>query len=208
MLWNLLNGFVPNTSECTPLGLENIPISLIKMLTKQQNNFINFGMKLLIKITLIALILPKIATAPLPTSHEENFWTLQKMEIHDPTPFSPKALFQFMQKQGIKNAEIVLRQAIQETGHFQSLLFKQYNNPFGLKIAGKTSKYYNGSDKAGYGKFRHWKYAVMAYLDYQKAKIANGFNLTDYYAFLQKSKYAEDPEYSFKLKRINISRYL
>lgn len=89
----------------------------------------------------------------------------------------------------IKHSDIVLAQAILETGHFKSKVCKEYNNLFGL---------YN-SRKKDYYKFNHWSESVVAYKDYiQRRYKPPG----DYYKFLQRINYAEDPAYITKIKNI------
>ena len=89
----------------------------------------------------------------------------------------------------VEYPNIVYAQAILETGHFKSKVYREYNNLFGL---------YNSKTKSYY-KFDHWSESVVAYLDFiqNKYKPPN-----DYYKFLLDIGYAEDPEYINKLKRI------
>ena len=89
----------------------------------------------------------------------------------------------------VEYPNIVYAQAILETGHFKSKVYREYNNLFGL---------YNSKTKSYY-KFDHWSESVIAYLDFiqNKYKPPN-----DYYKFLSDIGYAEDPEYINKLKRI------
>ena len=89
----------------------------------------------------------------------------------------------------VEYPNIVYAQAILETGHFKSKVYREYNNLFGL---------YNSRTK-NYYKFDHWSESVIAYLDFiqNKYKPPN-----DYYKSLSDIGYAEDPEYINKLKRI------
>lgn len=89
----------------------------------------------------------------------------------------------------IKFPEIVYAQAILETGHFKSRVCKKYNNLFGL---------YNSRTK-DYYKFNHWSESVIAYAKYIQYKYREG---EDYYNFLSRIGYAEDPLYINKLKVI------
>lgn len=89
---------------------------------------------------------------------------------------------------GIKHPRIVTAQAILESGNFESKLFKEYNNPFGL---------YN-SKKKDYFKFKHWTDAVAAYISMVEYRYAGG----DYYRFLEELPYAGDERYIYKVKAI------
>lgn len=89
----------------------------------------------------------------------------------------------------VKHPQIVYAQAVLETGHFKSDLCLNGNNLFGL---------YN-SRKNQYYKFDHWVESVVAYLDYVQDRYKPP---NDYYKFLQRIGYAEDPNYINKLKGI------
>jgi flagellum-specific peptidoglycan hydrolase FlgJ len=94
----------------------------------------------------------------------------------------------------VQHADIVVSQAILETGHFRSKLCLEYNNLFGL---------YN-SYKHEFFKFNHWTESVKAYKD----KIQNRYNgESDYYKWLDDLGYAEDPMYINKVQIIQ-KKYL
>lgn len=95
---------------------------------------------------------------------------------------------------GVKHPEIVYAQAILETGHFKSRIFRDYNNLFGL---------YNSATK-DYYKFNHWSESVLAYMNYVQYKYKGDDSKppNDYYKFLEDLGYAEDKQYIQKVKRI------
>lgn len=90
---------------------------------------------------------------------------------------------------GIKFPKIVVSQAILESGHFKSPLFKRSNNPLGLYDS-KNRRYYE---------FVHWTDAITAYKNMIEYKHKDGEN---YYDFLERINYAEDKEYISRIKRI------
>ena len=100
-----------------------------------------------------------------------------------------EGLIEALDYYNVEYPNIVYAQAILETGHFKSKVYREYNNLFGL---------YNSRTKSYY-KFDHWSESIIAYLDFiqNKYKPPN-----DYYKFLSDIGYAEDPEYINKLKRI------
>ena len=100
-----------------------------------------------------------------------------------------EGLIEALDYYNVEYPNIVYAQAILETGHFKSKVYREYNNLFGLYNS-KTKNYY---------KFDHWSESVIAYLNFiqNKYKPPN-----DYYKFLSDIGYAEDPEYINKLKRI------
>lgn len=86
---------------------------------------------------------------------------------------------------------IITAQAILETGNFKSRLCLNNNNLFGL---------YNSS-KLEYYKFDSWVSCIFAYKKFILNKYKDG---EDYYEFLQKIGYAEDPKYIDKVKSIEL----
>lgn len=89
----------------------------------------------------------------------------------------------------ILHPEIVLAQAILETGHFKSVGYTEHNNLFGL---------YN-SKKGEYFKFNHWSESIQAYKDMVEYRYKPH---QTYYEFLDRIGYATDPYYIIKLKQI------
>ena len=92
---------------------------------------------------------------------------------------------QELQRQGVPHHEIVLAQARHETGNFKSRLCRENKNLFGMK-KGKR-----------YARYAHWKESIRDY----KERISSRYQGGNYYAFLQKIGYAQDPKYISKLKR-------
>lgn len=90
---------------------------------------------------------------------------------------------------GLKHDSIILTQAKLETGNYKSYQCKVNNNLFGL---------YN-SAKGEYYKFNHWSESVEAYKNWIQYRYKDG---EDYYYFLTRIGYAEDPHYNSKLKWI------
>lgn len=89
----------------------------------------------------------------------------------------------------IHNYDIVYAQAILETGKFKSVGCLRDNNLFGL---------YNSKSKR-YHKFNHWAESVIAYKEWIQRRYRPP---EDYYHFLQRIGYAEDPQYINKLRKI------
>lgn len=108
------------------------------------------------------------------------------LSFHEKAP--KEGLMEALEYYDIKHKEIVYAQAILETGHFKSNVCNNYNNLFGL---------YNSNKKA-YFKFNSWVESVEAYNN----MIQNKYKEGDYYEFLDNLGYAEDIEYTNKLKRI------
>ena len=100
-----------------------------------------------------------------------------------------EGLMEALEYYGVKHPQIVYAQAVLETGHFKSDLCLNDNNLFGL---------YN-SKKHRYYTFDHWKDCIIAYKEMIQYKYKDG---DDYLNFLKEIGYAEDSEYSCKLKEL------
>jgi len=90
-----------------------------------------------------------------------------------------------LERQEIKHPHIVLAQAKHETGNFTSKVCKTKNNLFGLRKGNS------------YRSYSSWQECVTAY----KTLIQSRYNGGDYYQFLQRIGYAEDPHYIKRLKQ-------
>ena len=91
-----------------------------------------------------------------------------------------------LHRQGVPHADIVLAQARHETGNFTSRLCRVNHNLFGIKHNGKYAKYSN------------WKASIKDY----KKRISSRYTGGDYYVFLRRIGYANDPNYTRKIKNI------
>lgn len=89
---------------------------------------------------------------------------------------------------GLEYPEIVTAQALLESGHFTSKIFKSRNNLFGL---------YDSKNREFY-KFDSWQESVIGYRDKVQYKYKGG----DYYRFLDNLPYAEADDYIIIVKSI------
>ena len=93
-----------------------------------------------------------------------------------------------LEQQGVKHPRIVIAQSLLETAYYTSKVCLEKNNLFGLRRP-KDGSYYE---------FDNWEESVKAYRDYVQYKYKGG----DYYQFLQRIGYAEDPDYVAKVRQI------
>ena len=138
----------------------------------------------------------KTTEAPATTTIEEVdslAVKLQQPEFFLEDKPTPAAVLEACKYYEIQYPEIVTSQSILETGHYKSKVCLQYNNLFGL---------YN-SKKRDYYSFNHWTESVKAYYDLVQYRYKEG----DYYAWLSKIGYAEDPNYITKVKSVQ-KRYI
>lgn len=105
--------------------------------------------------------------------------------LHD-TP-NDSLILQACAYYGLKHDTIILTQAKLETGNYKSYQCRVNNNLFGLY----------DSVKMEYYKFNHWSESVEAYKKWIQYRLKDE---EDYYFFLSRIGYAEDPEYISKLK--------
>lgn len=97
-------------------------------------------------------------------------------------------LYKVLDKYDVKFKKIVIAQALLETGHFTSPLCLQSHNLFGLRHPSDGSYY----------TFDTWEESIKAYKDDVQYKYDGG----DYYDFLNRIGYAQDPKYTSKVMRI------
>ena len=89
-------------------------------------------------------------------------------------------------KQNVPHHKIVLAQARLETGNFTSKGCRVHHNLFGIKHNGR------------YARYTTWKDSIKDYKERISSRYTNG----DYYTFLKRIKYAEEKNYTEKIKKI------
>ncbi len=102
------------------------------------------------------------------------------------------SVYAYILKADIKHPEIVLRQAILETGWFQSKHLMKRNNLFAFR---STKKYMW---------FDTWQESIEYYKRWQDANYTNPEE--NYYSFLVRIKYARTTDYIKTLKQISLKR--
>jgi len=152
---------------------------------------------ILLVISLGALKAPEVI---LDMRNYDNW--IKEYEFYN-SEFSIELFYKALKHQGIKNPEIVLRQAILETGWFKSKLFIKHNNPFGMKYA-KVRKNCCKAGTKEYSGYSHWYDAVKDYKHWQERYKINYTDSNKYYTFLDKLPYASSKTYIKTLKSISI----
>ncbi len=107
------------------------------------------------------------------------------VELRGQTDITLKSLYKEIVRNKILFPKIVLSQALLETGYFSSRVCLEYNNLFGLRR--QNGEYYH---------FSRWEESVQAYRDYVQYKYKGG----NYFSFLDRIGYAEDRNYTFKVR--------
>jgi uncharacterized FlgJ-related protein len=105
---------------------------------------------------------------------------------------------------GVKHPKVVFAQAIIESGGFKSVLSKDCNNLFGMRVPKKrqTLAVKKCKHKSGFAKFDSWQESVYDYLLYQKNVLKNKGKMTDeqYLRYISTS-YAQNPEYVYLITK-------
>lgn len=144
--------------------------------------------------TTICTLLYCTKKCPVPTANmieldslNYSYWSL-----------TPENVYREIMREEIKFSDIVLRQAIHETGWFKSHNCLKRKNIFGMKGAVKTDDNPNG-----YMTYKSWMYSVRAYKRWQRRQY--GDSDQDYYEFLKDAGYAENGnQYVSNLKSYRI----
>lgn len=121
--------------------------------------------------------------------NEESVVLLPEHPFYLLEDVNEEVLYQTLKHYEFPNPAIITAQAILESGNFKSKLCLENYNLFGL---------YN-SNEMKYFKFDSWISCIFAYKRYILSRYNKG---EDYYGFLQRINYAEDPNYISKLKSL------
>lgn len=120
--------------------------------------------------------------------------------------FSADKLAGMIKELNFSFPEIVYAQAILETNHFKSRIFKENNNLFGMRQAVKriTKAHYTQYD---YAYYKNWIESLDDYALYSSTYLFPLKTENDYFNYLSQN-YAEDTQYIAKLKHIITSMKL
>lgn len=124
----------------------------------------------------------------------------KRQEVLTLEEFSEQDLVAYLKELNVKYPYIVLAQAKLETGNFTSLVFKQNNNLFGMKQAKQRATTCKGTF-FNHAKYNSWKDSVLDYALYS-SKHLNKISSEEQYISYLGEHYAQDPNYSSKLKKI------
>lgn len=128
---------------------------------------------------------PPVTTNVVIKKDSINIDTLYVKVPYKLPPLTKENLKAELIRQNVPHHEIVLAQAIHETGHFTSRVCRVQNNLFGLR-KGNTYRSYSDYSKC-----------VSDY----KRLISSRYKGGDYYEFIRRIGYAEDVEYINKIKK-------
>ncbi len=113
--------------------------------------------------------------------------------------FSKQALIDEIKCHKFKYPDIILAQAVLESGHFKSDVFKENNNLFGMKQPKRRYNLCNGSN-LNHALYDNWKLCVEDRMIYEALYLHNK-SRTEYKRFLDK-RYATGKNYSLLLEKL------
>lgn len=113
---------------------------------------------------------------------------------------SDSILSQYLKDMRVPHAKIIMAQAKLESNNYKSELYKSNYNLFGMKVATQRVSNTN-SDRNGYQSYCNWRESVMDYVLWQFTNKLDRLSDKEYFEYLSK-RYAEDPNYIVKLKKI------
>jgi len=123
------------------------------------------------------------------------------LNVSDTTgEFSTDKMVYLMKELNIKYPHIVYAQSLIETGHFDSKIFKENNNLFGMKQARTRVTTAQGT-QYNHAYYDNWRESVYDYAFYQCRYLSGLKNEEEYLAYLGRS-YAEDPNYVSKIRNL------
>ena len=114
--------------------------------------------------------------------------------------FSRDGLVEEIKKLNIRFPHIVLAQSILETGYWESRIYQENHNLFGMKQARARATTANGT-QLGHAYYDDWKESVTDYALYQAAYLNKIRKENQYLRYLDKN-YAEAKDYDKKLEAI------
>ena len=116
--------------------------------------------------------------------------------------FSLELFTELLSLHEVPYADYIVRQAILETGNFTSAIFLENNNLLGMKHPRVRPTTSLGTNR-GHAVYHHWTESVEDYLLWLRYYKDRGWDTQDYFRFLRKVGYAEDPYYIYKLQNLN-----
>lgn len=113
---------------------------------------------------------------------------------------SEYSLYSYIVSIDIKYPKVVLAQAKLESSHFNSKIFRENNNLFGMKLplVRKTTAI---GENRGHSVYSTWRSSVDDYKLWQNAMLHRANTQEKYLAYLQRN-YAQDKNYIKQLKRM------
>lgn len=136
-----------------------------------------------------------------------SFMLKSESDINDEinSNFTINALVDEIKCHNFKYPDIILAQAVLETSHFKSAVFKENNNNFGMRFPRRRPTLAKGLN-LNHAVYSNWKESVEDRLIYENLYL-NGFSRVKYKSYLNRV-YAKDKNYTKKLEKLIIQNKL
>jgi hypothetical protein len=129
------------------------------------------------------------------TDIKEN---IEHIEIKDTVCFKDQVLSYIFELR-LEHPYVVYAQALEETGRFNSTIFRENNNLFGMKMAWNRATTAIGINR-GHAVYKNWKHSVIDYALFQSSYM-RGLTRDEYINKLSRM-YAENELYKNNLLKI------
>lgn len=130
---------------------------------------------------------------------KEYITTEMKIDLKTNNTFSEEALIKEIKRLPFKYKDIILAQAMIESGHYKSPVFKEGRNLFGLREARSRATTAKGT-VLNHAEYDNWKESVLDRLIYE-VKYLDKLNRKQYLLYLDRV-YAEAGGYDRSLEQI------
>lgn len=146
----------------------------------------------------------------------------QQLDSLKESAFTVSNFLKYLELKEVRDADIIVKQAVIESGWFKSKLTTDYNNLFGMcmprvrktvasGIAFTNVVHYKSTNttiKYSYAAYNHWTDSVDDLLLLHEYYRNRGHCTNDYYAFLNSIGYAYESNYVKVLKSVNLEKAL
>jgi len=129
-------------------------------------------------------------------SYEKELIVLNIKEEQE--KFTEEKFVQLLKDLNVRFPHIVMAQSMLETGQWESKIFRENHNLFGMKEAKSRVRTAIGTQN-NHAYYSNWMESVYDYAFYQCRYLSSIRTENDYFLYLSKN-YAEDPNYVNKLK--------
>jgi len=162
-------------------------------------------MKKAILIKLVFWLFPLAGFCPQGSEKQTKLDFMVKKAEFEKTIYHKEFSYELLQQaiyfQQIERPDIVLRQAMLESGNFTSDIFLNANNIFGIRRA-KIRLTPAIDEYKGHAKYLHWYDSTRDYKYLQDYYKELGYKTDDYFLFLEQIPYATNPNYTTILKEL------
>ena len=170
---------------------------------KDKSVFKLFGI-ISVLLIVVSFFFGRYAKIELLEDYEKELIVLNLRE--EQSKFTEEKLIVLLKELNVKFPHIVMAQSMVETGYWESKIFKENHNLFGMKQARVRINTAGGTHN-GHAFYNDWIESVYDYAFYQCRYMSSIKTEGEYFAYLSKT-YAEDSNYISKLKNVIAKRNL